>query len=228
MRTRRALVLIGLPTVLALGAAALFAVTPLGGEGPWVEGSRHGPWRTVFTGFGTVTGDERRVTLAPKPPVPGSGHPHAGLVVTQNSYADLAITARLRTRQQLRSPSPNPWEVGWLVWRYTGPERFYALALKPNGWELTKQDPRYPGGQRFLATGATPVFPVGQWYEVSVVQLGRVIKVCADGRLLTSFTDHEQPYLAGQVGLYTEDASADFADVQISSLPTESRGTSAR
>jgi hypothetical protein len=226
MTTRRIVAMVSIPVVLTVGISALLVLMLLGDAGLWTEGSRHGRWRTVFTGFGTVTGEDTQVTLTPQPPEDGSTSTHAGLVVTQDSYAEVTISARIRTRQQLRSPAPNPWEVGWLIWHYTGPERFYALALKPNGWELTKQDPSYPGGQRFLATGTSSAFPVGQWHEVSVVQLGSVIKVSANGRQLASFTDAERPYLAGRVGLYTEDAQVDFTDVQINSLPAEPRGRS--
>ena len=101
----------------------------------------------------------------------------------------MAATVLVRTERQLRDPGPRPWEVGWVLWHYTSPERFYALTLKPTGWELSKQDPRYPGGQRFLASGRTPTFPVGGWHRVGIVQTGARIDVAADGRFLTRYTD---------------------------------------
>jgi hypothetical protein len=36
-----------------------------------------------------------------------------------------------------------------------------------------------------------------------------------DGRHLTTFTDRERPHPGGAVGLYTEDAEAEFRDVEI-------------
>jgi hypothetical protein len=224
MRARRAL-LVALALTISVGTAA-FTVPGWMGDGPWAEGSRHGPWRVVFTGFGVVDGAGGQVRLFPKPPAAGSPDTHAGLVVSQDSCDDVVLSARLRTQQQLRTPRPNPWEVAWLGWHYTAPGRFYSLVLKPNGWELTKQDASYPGGQRFLATGDSPTFAVGSWHDASVVQSGDVIKVSADGRLLASFTDTERPYTSGRVGLYTEDARVTFDQVQIRCLPRETRGAS--
>jgi hypothetical protein len=210
-----------LPAVFAAAAAALL---PVRDGGAWADGSTHGRWRTVFTGYGSVSGHDTAVQLTPRAPG-ADGATHAALVTTRTEYRDLALSLRLRTREQLRHDTPNPWEVGWVVWHYTDPGRFYALTLKPNGWELSKQDPEYPGGQRFLATGGTPVFPVSSWHDVGIVQVGNVIKVSAGGQLLASFTDTEQPYLAGSVGLYSEDARVSFADVRITALSTETKGT---
>ena len=145
---------------------------------------------------------------------------HAALVVTERQYGDLALSLRVRTEHQLRSGRPNAWEVGWVLWHYTDPRRFYALALKPTGWELSKQDERYPGGQRFLTSGDGPEFPVGTWHDIGVVQVGNTVKVSGNGRLLAEFTDTERPYLSGSVGLYTEDARVGFADVTADDVDT--------
>src|SRR5699024_10353258 len=95
----------------------------------------------------------------------------AGLVTTSHRHepgTDFAIT--VTTEQQIRHGTPNPWEVGWVLWNYSDTDHFYALALKPNGWEITKQDPAYRGGQRFLHTGSKPAFPFGRDYRVEVEQ----------------------------------------------------------
>lgn len=181
----------------------------------WQDGEVHGPWRSVFHGYGSNTGAADRLDLAPR----AARRPHrthAGLVVSTARYHGVAYRARLRTAEQLRTPEPNPWEVAWLVWAYTDPEHFYYLALKPNGWELGKRDPEYRGGQRFLATG-TPVFPVGEWSRVQVRHRGAHVTVAVDGRELVDFTDRERPYPAGSVGAYTEDAHAQFRDIAVSS-----------
>jgi hypothetical protein len=184
---------------------------------PWREGSRHGPWLTVFTGYGQVRGSDDGLELTPRPAT-STERTHAALVVSAARHGDVAITADIRTESQLRRGDPNAWEVGWVLWHYSSPTRFYAVALKPNGWELSKQDPDAPGGQRFLASGLTPKFPVGASYSISVVQVGPVIKVSAEGKLLTAYTDTESPYLDGRVGFYTEDAKVVFRQIRLTDV----------
>lgn len=211
----RRLALLGLVVLVA----ALAAGVPDGENRPWQDGSRHGPWTAVFNGYGEVRPDGDDLLLSPKAPA-ADENTHAALVVSTRSYGDVAISVRLRTERQLRRPDPQAWEVGWVLWHYTGEGRFYALALKPTGWELSKQDPRYPGGQRFLASGRTPVFPVGGWHRIGIVQLGERIDVAADGHHLARYTDRAAPYLTGALGLYTEDARVRFTGIQVTPIPT--------
>jgi hypothetical protein len=171
------------------------------------------PWRLAYDGFGYALSSARRgvtsITLQPARPGPVA-QTHAALVLSRDTRRDLVAEIRLRTNRQLRRPHPNPWEVGWILWHYTSDQRFYYIALKPNGWELGKADPGYPGDQRFLATAPHPVFPPGPWYTVRVTQRGDGMEVDVDGRRLVRFTDRQDPYRSGRVGLYTEDASVTF------------------
>jgi hypothetical protein len=143
-------------------------------------------------------------------------------VLSRRSWRDLAVEIRIRTNRQLRRPSPNPWEVGWVLWHYRGDRHFYFIILKPNGWELGKEGPAYPGNQRFLATGTEPAFPPGRWYTIGIQQRGNVIAAEADGHHLARVTDTGTPYRWGQVGLYCEDASATFQPVAIGAAPGRS------
>ena len=186
----------------------------------WPDGSRHGNWRAVYNGYGTngiATDGPNVLTQRPMESTTAS-ETHAGLVTSVASYGDLDFTVRGRTVQQLRRPSPNPWEVAWVMWHYTDDQHFYYLNLKPNGWELGKGDPAYPGAQRFLATGSSPTFAVGPWHTFRVRQVGNTITVWGDGVQLASVTDNERPYLSGAVGLYNEDAEDHFDDVSVSAL----------
>ncbi len=185
----------------------------------WRDGSTHGRWEVVFTGHGTVTGDDEHVVLAPKV---AASHDltHGALVVDRSAPADIELDVTMRTDEQLREGGkPNPWEVGWVLWRYTDPDHFYAVALKPNGWELSKQDPAYPGKQRFLASGASPTFSVGRPHSVRVTHVGNTITVASGGRELVRFTDTERPYPAGGLALYTEDARVTFSDIAMRPAP---------
>ncbi|MER7849083.1 calcium-binding protein [Kitasatospora sp. NPDC096077] len=205
-------------TATAVAGLALAVVADWGGGGgeaarPWRDGSVHGPWRSVFDGHGENLGLPNGLSLSPMP-ARTPEVTHAGLIVSTRQYRDMDLRARMRTVAQLRTPTPNPWEVPWLVWAYSDPEHFYYLVLKPNGWELGKRDPAYPGGQRFLATGPEP-FPVGQWSAVKVTQRGALMEVGVDGRALVSYQDPERPYLAGSIGAYTEDAHVLFEDIAV-------------
>ncbi|MET7474566.1 calcium-binding protein [Streptomyces sp. NPDC005648] len=211
--TRRGRNVTKLALVLTLTAVLAVTVYQCQGHGapapkPWIDGTTHGRWLSVFNGMGTNQGDDTSLSLSPMA-AEDPGTTHAGLVVSTDSYTDVRYEARMRAVRQLRSPKPNPWEVPWLVWAYTDPEHFYYVTLKPNGWELGKRDPAYPGGQRFLATGRTP-YPVGRWYDVTVVQRDAALSVSVGGKPLVTFTDAERPYNRGRVGAYTEDATVEF------------------
>lgn len=191
----------------------------------WSDGSRHGRWQVVFTGFGQVGGDDETVTLAPKA---AADHDitHGALVVDHQVPIDLRLSATVTTTEQLRvGGTPNAWEVGWVLWRYTDPDHFYAIALKPNGWELSKQDPAYPGKQRFLASGTSPTFAVGRPHTLEVTHVGPTVTVAADGRHLTTFTDTERPYRSGGLALYTEDARVTFSDITVRPAPAAATTT---
>ena len=197
--------------LLQVGILAVLAVVTYPVWEPLVSDE----WSVVYDGYGTVDISANSVTLAPTPPAsPAASDTHAALVVTGEDYGDLTVSAEVRTDRQLRPGSPNPWEVGWLLWHQTDPQHFYAVALKPNGWELSKQVPGAPGGQRFLTSGNTPRFPTGVWHRLTVTQHGGEITVTANGRRLTHFLDPE-PYTRGAVGLYTEDAVATFRSITI-------------
>jgi hypothetical protein len=203
--------------ILGLLTVALTAVTITGSAGPsprpWAEGADNGAWHTVFTGNGVVDAlQTTTIVLSPQAPIETGTH--SALVVSTGSYRDLDVTIRLRTSAQLRQPAPNPWEVAWLLWHYTDHAHFYYVALKSIGCEVGKEDPAYPGGQRFLATGPRP-FHSGQWYDVRIRQAAATVTVWADGATLTTVTDAENPYPGGKIGLYSEDAVAEFRPLRI-------------
>ena len=180
------------------------------------EGATFDGWAVAWNGGGTIERRaDTRATLAMTPAVAATPSvTHSALVVSVAMFADTDVTITLRTMKPLRRVSPpNPWEVGWAIWHYTDRRHFYYVILKPNGWELGKADPAYPGAQRFLSTGADRIFPIGSWYTLRIMQTGSTIVVAADGRPLTTFVDHERPYLEGSIALYCEDSAAEFGSI---------------
>ena len=205
-----------MPRKLASALASLLAAACGATAGPGQAAGRS--WSVAYNGYGRVVQTARsgvtRITLTPARPA-SPADTHAALMLSRRSWRDLTAEIRVRTSRQLRRPRPNPWEVGWILWDYLSHQHFYYIALKPNGWELGKKGSGYPGSQRFLATGTHPAFPTGRWYTVTVQQRGDVITVAVDGHRLVRFTDNENPYKRGRIGLYTEDASAAFQPLAI-------------
>ncbi len=179
----------------------------------WNEGSTHSGWRVVFDGYGGVRGSASgdRIELRPNETTSASTT-HGALVASSDTHADVTFTVDVQTNEQLRRPSPNPWEVGWVLVRYQDRNHFYAFVPKPNGWELSKQDPAFRGSQRFLASGTTPTFQVGDRHRVRFEARGPTLTITVDDRHLTTFTDTDSPYLTGGVALYTEDAHVTFTN----------------
>jgi hypothetical protein len=179
------------------------------------DGQSVGEWLLSFGGYGcnsvqSFSDGKAVIGLSPKA-ASSPGETHSALALGRTVSGNFVFGVSLKTSQQLRSGSvPNPWEVGWVVWNYSDNSHFYYFIPKPNGWELGKRDPAYPGGQRFLATGSTPVFPIGQWHQVKIVQSGSSISVTVNGAPITRFSDHEAAYTSGRVGLYSEDAKVTF------------------
>jgi hypothetical protein len=181
---------------------------------PWAEEEVRGRWMVLYTGYGDVTGGDQELTLSPRS-ADAPDVTHAALVHTTQECLDADFALTVRTESQVRLGTPNPWEVGWVLWNFRDNLHFYAVALKPNGWEISKQDPDYPGSQRFIAASPEPQFPIGADYRVAVSQDWPRMTVTVDGQELATVTDDESPYRGGAVGLYTEDARVRFSSFDL-------------
>lgn len=187
----------------------------------WTDGQTLGRWQVVFAGYGAVSKPATRphsLRLSPAR-AQSAEETHAALVVSRRSFSNRCLDVRTRVivREQLRAGSaPNPWETAWLVWDYLDNEHFSYLAIKTNGWELGKRDPAYSGGQRFLATGDAPATAAGQWRNAHIKRtasadgLRSTIRAFVGGVNIATFGDTERPYFSGKLGMYVEDATADF------------------
>lgn len=212
------------PTVVASGAGTTSAVARFSDDfesfavgTSWADGAVNGRWTDVFNGYGSaqIASDGNNVLAQAPKASTSAGETHAALMVSSQQFIDVDVTLQMRTVSQLRTGSnPNPWEVAWVLWNYTDSTHFYYVILKPNGMEIGKEDPAYPGAQRFLVTSSTP-YPAGRWYTVHIEQTGATFTVSVDGTVAGQFTDNERPYMAGAIGLYSEDALVHFNNIVV-------------
>ncbi|WP_162794989.1 calcium-binding protein [Nonomuraea lactucae] len=183
----------------------------------WTEGTTRGGLFLEYDGYGRACtyrhGGRWVWRLSPKP-ARAPAETHAALALTGTSYSDVRLRVRARTLHQLRRPTPNPWEVAWVVWHYTDDNHFYYLVPKPNGWELGKVTPGYRGNQRFLVTGEQG-YGVHHWHTIEIHQVADTMTASVNGHRLVRFQDREKPYLGGRAGLYNEDAMTDFTDLRV-------------
>ena len=106
------------------------------------------------------------------------------------------------------------WETAWLVWNHSDNDHYYYFVARANGWELGKRDPAYSGGQRFMATGSES-WPLAEPKNFVVTKSGNTVEISINGKVITTFTDDENPYTGGTIGLYTEDARIVADDINL-------------
>jgi hypothetical protein len=205
----------------------------------WTDGQFFGPWTVAWSGFGCVEAitDSSETPWLNETPKASSGPGRSALTIGPSPGPVTLYTFQvsIKTIAQL-DKSPKPWQVGWALWSYSNPNSFYNVVLKPNGWELDKEYTTSTGaqGQCFLASGTNYKFPIGVRYDlqitdavVGVATKSITVKVSfgsPPGQItLGTYTDAGAcgvpPYMSGNIALYTEAASADFTNVQITTTP---------
>jgi hypothetical protein len=137
------------------------------------------------------------------------------LVTSSAAFGDFDATISMLTLKHLRTPAPKGWETAWVLWHYVDREHFYYLYLHAAGWELGKEDATRTPARRFLITGASPALVLGKANAVRIVQRGSTFSVFVDGTSLVQFTDYEDPYASGVLGLYCEDSIVRFGRISV-------------
>ena len=199
-----ALLLAGLALAGAAGAA-----TELGRLA--LTTSSAAQWRTWW---GNAAFGAAGVTLSSTVPTTPA-ETHSALVTTRQTWTNPTISFTTTTLAQLRTGSaPNPWEVGWVMFRFRDLSDYYYFILKTNGYELGKK--QGSDAQIFLATGGLPALTVGTARHVQVQATGPRIRVSVDGTQVVDFTDPHPLAGAGSVGLYEEDSQVAFTSVATS------------
>lgn len=175
-----------------------------------VTGIAPSAWRTWW-GKASFAGPG--VTLSST--VPRSpGETHSALITSSGTWANPTISFTTDTLRQLRQgSSPNPWEVGWVMFRFRDLSDYYYFILKPNGFELGKKQGSLD--QVFLDTGSQPTLHIGTATQIRLVVRGARIQVYAGGALVLDYTDPSPLTGAGSVGLYEEDSRVRFTSLSI-------------
>jgi hypothetical protein len=168
-------------------------------------------WRTWW---GNASFGASGVTLSSAAPTTPA-ETHSALVTTRQTWTNPTISFTTTTLAQLRTGSaPNPWEVGWVMFRFRDLSDYYYFILKTNGYELGKK--QGSDSQVFLVTGGLPALTVGAARHVQVQVDGPRIRVSVDGTQVVDFTDPHPLAGAGSVGLYEEDSQVAFTSVATS------------
>ena len=149
---------------------------------------------------------------------------HSALVVSKLSvHQPFQLSYTMKTTKQLRTGStPNPWEVGWLVFGYKPTGAFKYLILKPDGYGVEMGESLLNDKQTFLYTSTVgqDQFPVNTDEKVVVLAKKNVITVTVNGKKYVSYTMTKKDSLTvdGKYGFYTEDASVQVSNVKMQQL----------
>lgn len=171
------------------------------------------PWKTWW---GTVSIANGTYSLSSQVPT-SPAETHSALVTSGGKWANQSLSFTTTTLQQLRVGSaPNPWEVGWVMFRFRDLSNYYYFILKPNGYELGKK--QGSDAQIFLATGSSPTLQIGQSYRIQISAVAARIRVSVNGTQVLDYTDPHPILASGSVGLYEEDSSVRFGSVSVTSL----------
>jgi hypothetical protein len=201
---------------LLVSLSLAFVGAPAASQGrvhaaPRVSGISLSPtaWKTWW---GNASFASNAVTLSSTAPTSPS-ETHSALITSKKTWSNVTFSVNETTLEQLRVGSaPNPWEVGWLMFRFQNLQNYYYFILKPNGIELGKK--QGSDAQIFLVTADTPQLSIGMPYTLKVAVSGPRIQVSVDGLQVIDFTD-PHPLSSGSIGLYEEDSQARFASLAL-------------
>ncbi len=180
-------------------------------------------WQTAYDGEGEVAFSQGAVTLTPRASTDAS-ETHAALALSSDVWKDFHLSVRATTLSQLRTASPNDWEVFWIFFNYIPvgdlKETNYFI-LKTSGIELGKAYDDV--GQTFLITEDSPALTIGQEVLYELEKQGTTLTISIDGTQIATYTDASTSErtlydVEGSIGLYTEDASVEVTSVTLTPL----------
>jgi hypothetical protein len=157
--------------------------------------------------------DASGVTLS-SPVAASPDETYSTLVTSKKTWRDQTFSLTMTTLEQRRTGSaPNPWEVGWVMFRFRDLANYYWFVMTTDGFELGKK--QGSDKQIFLVTGDLPRVTIGVRRRVQVRTQGARIRVVVDGTSVVDFTDPDPLLGPGSVGLYEEDSTVRVESVSL-------------
>lgn len=126
---------------------------------------------------------------------------------------DYAVKIEVTTEKQLRSSTPNDWEVFWFFGNYiqnsASDKTANYFLLKPNtGVEIGRAFEEV--GQHFLKTDESSEMKIGERATFIIVKEGKRFQVYKNGQEIIDYQSGQMPDSlydqAGALGLYSEDS----------------------
>ena len=184
--------------------------------------SPNGKWYGVWDGgiaFGVKRDQEdssNNIFYEETASVTAKSQTESALVLTTQEFEDFKLSVDVRTDKQTRqNNAPNPWEVGWVIWKWNDNNNFYYFLLRTDGAEAGKYDGGVnPVDQRILKTSSSFKASIGEWMHWDIIAKGNHITVIVDGTTVFDFDDTSS-FNSGTIGLYSEDAEVSFDNVAI-------------
>jgi len=140
---------------------------------------------------------------------------------SKNSYTDTIIELDMRTVD----PGANPWETGWINFRYTDKQNRYYLLFHAAGGTVTAELSKIVGGATTtLATNGAGFVDALAWNRVRIENVGNSIKIFINGAPFCNLTDTS--FTSGQVALESVMSHSHFDNVVITDLVTPANSTS--
>jgi hypothetical protein len=185
------------------------------------KNSPNGQWNCLYAGYGSTgvksINNVKVFELLPKTAMSKS-ESHSALVQSILKCSDFTLDTNIRTVKQLRQiTTPNPWEVGQLLFRYTNDANYYVFILKTNGFEFNRV---YGGVEKYLVNKTTPKLTMNTWNHVQVSAVGNHFKIWLDGILIVDYVDSSMPakLASGSVVMYGEDSQVNFGNMNINAV----------
>lgn len=188
-------------------------------------------WDFIYNGYGWITFDPNQGIIMQPATTTSPSVTHAALILSHdynvNPIKDFEISIVVSTEQQLRTPTPNAWEVFWLFFNYTsdsttsdGNKKTNYFIFKPNGIELGKAYDSI--GQTYLVTETSPTNQIGTISTIRLRKQGQNLTISINGNQVIQYQGTSDPNILydqpGTFGLYTEDARVHIYSVDVAPL----------
>lgn len=184
-------------------------------------------FNVLYDGGGTVNFTAGQMEFYPATAMISS-QTHAPLILLRETVntpvKDFEVIVDVTTVAQLRQgSSPNPWEVFWLFFNYTGGitdkvTNYFISKPAPYGSELGVASGEVT--QDFLSDSSLYPTAVGERHVFTYKRKSNLFTVMKDGQLIFTFSDNSLKLSQnrGAIGFYCEDAKVQIHSVQYRSL----------